>query len=529
MALASQVFAFLEQHPTCAIERHEIYETTFGNLRRSLRFIALRLAENAETDALAIAERLRLLLSEWLTVPIPFDAGMLEGILLLGDPSTVEARWGRDIRLAYDAACSAARAIQNTENPIRTDLHATIQQLRTAGHTWRIYCHKKARAYFESIFDTQPLPDDCFLHTVKDYRDALPTDILIKVGPLRSRGWGSAPDAVLSAPRFATLIQIVWSGCADEEDFGYDPTAPPSLDHPGLPRATDATRQWTRRTVQIGHDDGDQTAALPDFDELKVFSTVARPRELRRATLVEIDEDHGILYPPQSPVLSFDPDSTTEPALALRVPGETLLETMFVVQPVLADPDLGGLQAADGYYGRIWKERLHAELVRNPADLVRRLRAAGLDLLHVLSRVRDWCRPPSTVIHAPQQRRHFEILIKELGIDHDTPPPAHSYRREWWQFAWNEIAHSRGEAIQNGLQEHEIISDELLLILEEQLGEIREAARAHASFQIALPTGKSLTGVVRFHYVRGIEEGFLVPENNLRSICDLDTIEQWRE
>jgi len=45
------------------------------------------------------------------------------------------------------------------------------------------------------------------------------------VGPLRSKGWGSAPDAILSAPRFARLIQIVWSGCGDEEDFGYDPVA----------------------------------------------------------------------------------------------------------------------------------------------------------------------------------------------------------------------------------------------------------------------------------------------------------------
>jgi len=52
-----------------------------------------------------------------------------------------------------------------------------------------------------------------------------PFEVLIKMGPLRSKGWGSAPDAIVSAPRFGTLVQIVWAGCADEDDFGYDPVA----------------------------------------------------------------------------------------------------------------------------------------------------------------------------------------------------------------------------------------------------------------------------------------------------------------
>jgi len=524
---ATDIFAFLDERRTCAIERHEVHATTFGNLRRSLRFIALRLAESTEADGPAVAERLRLLLSEWLTVPIAFDASVVESVLMLGDSMSVEARWGRDVRRAYDDARAAAHAIQNTENPVRVDLHDTIHRLRIEGQTWRIYCHKKARVHFESIFNDEPLPGDCFLHSIKDYRDAFPADVLVKVGPLRSRGWGSAPDAVISAPRFGTLIQIVWSGCSDEDDFGYDPVAlaSPSVPSPDTQYARNPSIQWTRRTLQIGHDDGDQNGG-PAQDELKLFAHAARTRELRSATLVEIDDDHGILYPPQLSVLSFDPDATVE-AFALRVPGETLLEGMFVVQPVLADPDLGGLHAADGYYSRIWKEHLRRELSRNPAELVRHLRAAGLDLLHVLSRVKDWCRPPTTVIHAPQQRRHFEILINVLGIENDTP--TQTYRREWWQLAWYEIAHSRGEAIQTGLQEHEIVSDELITILGDQVPEIRQAARAQSSFQIQIPSGKSLIGVVRFHVVKAIEEGFLAPENNLRTICDLDTIEQWRE
>lgn len=190
--------------------------------------IVARFSESDDGDSQEVAERLRILLSEWLTVPIPFNSELLESVSALGDAKAVETRWGREIRAAYDLACAAASAIQHMENPVRIELRDTIQLLRILGRSWRIYCHRRARVHFESIFAAEPLAADAFLHSVRDYREAEPFDVLIKVGPLRSRGWGSAPDALLSAPRFATLIQIVWTGCADEDDFGYDPVAAPS-------------------------------------------------------------------------------------------------------------------------------------------------------------------------------------------------------------------------------------------------------------------------------------------------------------
>lgn len=101
-------------------------------------------------------------------------------------------------------------------------------------------------------------------------------------------------------------------------------------------------------------------------------------------------------------------------------------------------------------------------------------------------------------------------------------------RRPWWQYAWNEIGRSRGEAIQTGIQEHEIVDEQLFAILTELLPEIRSNAAAHEPFQIEIPSGRPLAGAVRFYPVRNIEEGFLVPDAVLKTVCDLDTIEQWR-
>ena len=199
-----------------------------------------------------------------------------------------------------------------------------------------------------------------------------------------------------------------------------------------------------------------------------------------------------------------------------------------ILWPLLEDPDLGSLRAGDGSYSRIWKARLREEHRRDPNGLVGRLLEAGLDLHHLGSAVRNWWRPPSTVIHAPQQRKHFEILVRVLGLDHDPSASQRVKRRPWWQYAWTEIGRSRGEAIQTGMQEHEIVDEQLFALLRELQPTIRASAADGQVFDVELPPGRALAGVVRFYPVCSVDEGFAVPDTLLKALCDLATVEQWR-
>ena len=528
---ASQVFSFLQQCPTYLIEKHEIYSGAFSGLRQSICGIVVALNEDADNESQEISDRLRSLLSEWLTVPVSFDDSLLETISALGDADAVERRWGHEVRTAYDRASAAAHLLRRAENPARAEVRDAVRQLKNLRSAWKIYCHRRARAHFESIFADDPLPPDVFLHSVKDYREAEPFDSLIKVGALRSKGWGSSPDAVVSAPRFAKLVQIVWSGCSDEDDFGYDPagitgtsaSAPTGPADPGGARAI----RWRRDVIKVG-DDADIAAATAGDDELKLFRTLGRATTVRRATLIEINSEDGILYPPHSEVLTFDPSPYTDEPMSHRLPGETLAEGMFLIWPLLGDVDLGTVRAGEGRYSRVWKERLRDEMRRAPNDLMKGLRFAGIELRDLRSCIRQWCRPPSTVIHAPQQRRHFEILVRVLGIDHNFAAPGGTIRHPWWEYAWREIGHARGDAIQTGMQEHEIVDEQLFLVLNDLLPEIRRRAAAEPIFELEIPPGGGLTGAVRFWRVRSIEDGFLVPDTMLKVICDLDTVEQWR-
>jgi hypothetical protein len=532
----SEIFEFLDRQSRFVVERHEISSTAFGAMRHGMRTVFMKLRESGDQDAEEAADRLRNLLSEWLTVPVPFDGAILGALKNFGSPVEVGVRWGSDIRTNYETALRGAQKLQEVENPARTCLRHQIRDLRKTGRTLKIYCHRTARPHFDSLLasDERPLGSDDFLHSVRDYRDSPIFDIMIKVGPLRSWGWGSAPDAIKSAPRFGTLVQTVWAGCGDEPGFGYDPVAP-STDVGDLTAASVNHDEalvsrvtWTPHVTRIGGNGTAQSEDFPVEDDFQIFGRLNSPGAKRRAMLVQIGNNHGILYPAQAQVLSFDPAPHSRTPIWRRQPGESLREGMFVIRQRLDDISFGGQKVEHDHFSQIWKSRLREEIQNDSDALVRRLRTAGIHLTSLSSLIRNWCLAPTTVIHAPHTSKHFEILITVLGIasagsDGRRPPSP-----PWWQGAWNEIRHSRGDAIQAGLQEHEIIDEQLLDLLFDLLPRMQELATTRDEFSVALPDDNSVHGTALFDKVAAVEDGFFAPDTELKVVRDLNAIEQWR-
>lgn len=534
---ASRILDFLEECETFTVERHVVASSLFGTLRQSVRQIVVRLRDSDGDLALEISDRLRSLLSEWLTVPVPFNQSMVESLReLFGEPDIVRARWGADISLLYESALGAAESLAYVENPVGEKLREVISELKSQGRRFRIYCHRSAKSHFESELlpaGDPPRSDDTFLHSVRDYRETEPFDVLIKVGPLRSRGWGSAPDALITAPRFSILVLIVWSGCHDEPGFGYDPTssANTAADAGPVANVVTATKSlpWVERSNRTGEDPVSPSSYIADADELQIFREIHRREQTRRAKLIQVGPEHGILFPPSAPVLSYNPDGWGREPIGSRILGETLMEGMFVLIPVLDDVDLGRVQAEHGYYSRIWKKKLLEELGTDEDGLIQRLHNAGLNLVHLAGGIRHWCKPPGTVIHAPQQIRHFRILLRVLGLENEMISGQPEAGAKWWERAWNEIRRSRGEAIQAGVIGHEIVEEQLTATLRTVLRDIREKGLANEAFSYDLPDSSGMNGSVLFFPVCGIEEGFNVPENQLRIVHELEVIDQWRD
>jgi hypothetical protein len=535
---ATRLFDFLNDTQSHAIERHEVISAEFSNLRQHLRPMIVALSDTGDNDAVKSAHHVRTVLSEWLTAPVPFGDSMLRVLEDIGRPSDVEARWGRDVRVHCDEAVRAVRILSARENPIREETAKKIRLLRDEKRSFRIYCHRRSRRHFDSLsaeYGIAALPSELFIHSVVEYRTTEPFDCLLKVGPLRSRGWGSAPDAVLTAPRFKTLVQLIWSGCSDESDFGYDPiprSEATDTTHTGIDKGRHYERSlrltWEMRTVTSRASSTGANSAfseVADLDDLDVISHIAAPSDLQRALLVQFDEAYGILYPPSARVLSFDGGPQS---IEYRSPGETLEAGMYLVLPVEDDISLAGLQAEEGHCSARWKEALSREFLCDPSGLIGRLREAGLRLRHMDVRIEHWCKPASTVIHAPKQMLHFEILMRVLGLDFETDAgPRRSQRVRWWQFAWDEVRRARGEAVKTGVLENQIIDEERLRILRALGTDIRPHVGA-PRFEVPIPSPHAIRGVFKFFRVLAIEGGYRAPPTELKVICDLANLDQWR-
>ena len=536
----SKVFDFLANNNEIYIVRYEIGSTAFSILRQSLRQIALKLYESDDQEPLGVSMQLRVLLSKWLTVPVHFDCGIQESIKdLFGEAEVVQRRWGSDIRYLYERALKAADSLTAAENPIRIKLREIIRELRSNGQTFRIYCHRRAQPQFHSLLsppDDLPIEYNAYLHTLRDYRETEPFDIMIKVGSLRSRGWSSAPDAILTAPRFGTLAQVVWSGCNDEEDFGYDPVFShinTSAGNGGFAsKGIQSGCCPIRRELQVirsGMDTSAETEIPADMDELHLFRELRQHRDKRQAILLQLGEEHGILYPPYSRVLSYDPDERTHEPIAERIPGDSLTERMFLIIPVVDEINFDGVKASHGHYSSGWKTKLKQEFQNDANGLIQKLRDKGLNLIHLRTALHHWCQPPSTVIHAPRHEKHFKILLKTIGFTGNDGIDNQTQFERLCQAAWMEVRRSRGEAIQAGFQAQEIIGEELLETLKKFISTIRDKAATDKGFMLAIPDKYELHGTVLFFKIVSVEAGFRIPEVDLKVIRELDEIDQWRD
>ncbi len=536
---ASQIFDFLERHETGVIHRHEFASTDFGVLRRSLRKIAHMLRESDDPETLNVSENLQSLLSNWLTTPIHFDQNLFKSVEdVLGQPESVRIRWGDDVKDLYGLARNAAFTLSKEENSLRLMLGEVIDALVNDGSLFKIYCHRRARSFFETLLPSSEeglLLQDIFLHSVRDYREAPPFDTLLKVGPLRARGWGSVPDALLTAPRFNKLVLFVWSGCKDESGFGYDPTSTDnqeSREHQNALGSSTISNYgpagWIEQSSSLGEDLNILLEGNQEIDELQMFSQSGQQEEKRAATLIQVDEEHGILFPPHSRILSFDPVEGNVEPVSLRSPESTLVEGMFIALPVVNEVDLGGVQADPGHFNSLWRKKLEELWRADEEKLIKHLHDAGLELIRLDLAIKNWIRPPGTVLHAPQKLRHFKILLRVLDI-RDDEHSSSANQAPFWQLAWNEIRRSRGEAIQAGVQEHEIIDEELLAILTQLVPEIRSKAHQKDGFILLIPDRYGVKGLFLFFRVCGLEDGFRAAGADLKAVRELSAIDQWRD
>lgn len=538
MICATRIFDFIEKQESVTVQYYEFYSANFNKLRACLFEIISILNSDADRDCKEKVNHMWWILLRWLTSPVKFNEATFEELFSqLGHASLVGNKWGHAVVVCLEKARAESVIIQQMGNPVRIHLLETVRRLRITKQRFKIFCYRSDRPLFESIIldsGDEPLSDNDFIHSAAQYRNTDIFDALIKIGPLRTQGYSSTPGIIKSAPRFKEVIQLVWSGCNDEPNFGNDPVTIILDDFNAAKNGnvgvgSGATIPWLvqRHLCQFY---SDEYSIEDDFvDEIEAFRHHKTSDEWRRALMIRIQDGKGLLYPPNAKELFFELGDKGGRVDFWPV-DEIDQDKFFVIRHKLDRVDLGEVRAKNGELSEVWKKKLEEVYKATPEQLIALLHKAGLNIKNLETSIPKWYAPASTVIHAPQRKEYFAIMIKVLFSDNELLlNGAERQKPTFWKDAWDEIQHARVEAIRHGRQESLIIEEQLQKILHECLPEIIAKASEADFFQILIPSSRELRGNVFFNKVIAVEDGFRVPDSDMKKIKNLMDIDQWRE
>jgi len=536
---ASKIFNFLETNNLQKFDRYLVYSEKFDILRRSLRKMISEFQNSPDNQINNKSDHLRILISKCLCLPVNFDQNISDELEVAFDsPDLVAEFYGEDIEELYKISLNTVSELQKDENPLRVELVKIIQDIISSGRNFKIFCKKRQRDLFESLqlnCGGFYLKDEHFLHSLPQYRESRIFEDLIKIGPFRSHGWSGAPDSILTAPKFRRLIQILWHNCDDEQGFGYDPVT--VFQNSNKEPKTKSSWESIESIGPINWEKKCFTSTeIPEINlnddflknEFEFYEDKKNRFDKVPCFLLHIVDDRGFFKKKNTDSLVYNRNKNDIYYDALE---ESNPEDLYLILPDLDMDkiDFGILKAKKDHYSKIWKNRLEVEISNDPENLVTRLKNSGLELIHLGQQLQLWCKPATSVIHAPHSMRHFKILLHVLGFGGKDEVLTEKGIEPFFRLASLEIRHSRGDAIQTGLQKHGIIDDELLKILLESLTDIGEQSTGKQFFRHQLDPDTGMSGYLDFLKINSIESGFKVPESNINKTMNIDNCDQWQD
>lgn len=515
---------FLESNPT--IQELFIGESPlFSSIRQHMRILYSELYQpDSDSYVNESALLLRFEMLKWLTSPLIPDIGLFSRCGL-ADTAQIRRLWGahaaqtiehlKDLITRYVEEGSVLNA-----EFVRLFIELTCEYGKD--HV-RIWCHTKERDLFRDLLEgLVGLDDGVFVSTLAEYRNIPKANALIRFGPLRTRGFGSAPEALITSPSYRRLVRFVWAGLADEEGFADDPVIP-TYNYLASLRSVRTTISGSSGTVVVPPT-AEQVDDLVFLDQ-KTFAGKA----LHRCVLVEFPAEYGVLLRPGSRLLVFSPQCTDIEAICYKQISEVEAGDYLLIHD--ADADLGevSVDASKAPLAALWKKALADSWRRHSNVCIEKMQQAGIGLQDLDRAVLKWTEMNGTVIRAPQRKKHFEVLLTKV-LDPDLIPPmvVNGVIVPGWRRAWREVETSRVNAIQHGAVEHAIVNEQLTAELRRELPTIRSTLSLVDVYPHRLKPESGLTGCVLFKPVISISPEFTAPADVLEKQLKLPIAEQYR-
>lgn len=470
------------------------------------------------------AMTVRFEMQKWLTSPLMPDIGLFQRCGLADDGHT-RRQWGGQTAQTVEqlkeliSRYGEEGSVLNTEFVrLFVDLAAEYDEDRI-----RIWCHHRERDLYRDLLEgLAELDDGVFISTLAEYRKTPPLDVLIRFGPLRTSGFGSVPEALITSPIYRRLVRLVWTGLEDEGGFANDPVLPA---HNYL-----ATLSSVRNTITGNQEAVAAPTESEPADDLAYLDQ--RPlagKTQHRCVLVEFPAEYGVLLRPGSRLLVFTPNCADAETVGYRHIGDVEPGDYLLIHD--ADADLGdvSVDATKAPLAALWKKALAEAWRRHPDVCAQKMQQAGIGLLDLSRAVQKWTAMNGTVIRAPLRKKHFEALLTKV-LDPELIPSMVVNGRTipGWRRAWTEVESTRVTAIQHGAVENAIVNEQLVAELRRELPAIRDMISLDDVHRHLLRPVSGLTGSVEFKPVISLSSDFAAPVELLGKPLKMPIAEQFR-
>lgn len=494
----------------------------FSAIRHHMRILhSLLYQPDSDPYVNESALMLRFEMQKWLTSPLIPDIGLFSRCGL-ADAAQIHRKWGehaaQTVELLKDLVTCYAE-----EGSVLNAEFVRLFKCEYEKNKVRIWCQPNERDLFRELLEGQvDLNDGRFVSTLAEYRKIPPADALIRFGPLRIRGFGSAPEALITSPSYRRLVRFVWAGLADEEGFADDPVLP-TYNYLASLCSVRTTVSENPGTVIV-------PPAAEQVDDLVFLDKKTYTgKAMHRCMLVEFPAEYGVLLRPGSRLLVLSPHRTDIEAIGYRQINEVEAGDYLLIHD--ADADLGevSVDASKAPLAALWKKALADAWKRRPIICLQKMQQAGIDLQDVYRAAHKWKESNGTVISAPRSKRHFEALLTKV-LDPDLIPPMvfDGGTVPGWRRAWREVEASRVNAIQHGAVEHAIVNEQLTAELRRELSDIRSMLSLVDVYPHRLEPESGLTGSVLFKPVISISPDFAAPVEMLEKSLKLAIAESYR-
>jgi len=514
-------------------ERHELYLLPFSNLRKSVRTIANKLDEVSEACPLQEhVIKIRNLMAEWLSTPVIFNNEITKVIENLGKTDEVRNKYGAELSSSCSIALAAAAVLQTQENPMRVLMQRLVAEQLKEGMRVKILCDYRQQDTFASAICNicpKEISEHMFITNLANYCQSSLFDTLIKTGPLRTWGWASAPEAIINAPRYKKLIQLVWAGNSDEPDFGcinLESTSRTVNDQNKYSQENTINICngiiWNTKRIETVSDEKKDELKTQEHENELLNNYNGANKETQKALFVLIGPDQGIFYPPNSQVLSYDTSLGSKNPVQVRCVCDELLPGAYIIVPTLKNqPEQEVLNNVQDHTSETWKHLLRKEYDASKNQLCTILEYKGIKLENLSGCIERWLQPASNVISAPQSKEHFGKLMIFLGLNNEKGI-------EWCKRAWDDVRRSRGEAIQDGRIAHDEMETELAYVLNHDIENLKKQLQNNESIKYKIPTWSKLVGDLHLYQITNIQDGYRVDSNELYKYHNSKDIQRWR-